>query len=310
VASEDNPFPMVLSLVNVGTDEERYLRSVLALLKTYLEPSWCIAARLGDLPDAVLVDMDSKEGLQVWENVDFGGTPRIAFSRDQVLAAEWTLRKPIRPGGPHSLTEVLTAVAGKLQLSAPAPSLPSSAWRPFADLVRKALKQPNPADVRLATGSALLVDPTGKVFYSSRTTDELVALLRNRRRIDGKVVTVPDARKFAERLARWGIAPRQLEELRWLTGLVSGAGESLGAWDPREPVRLSRWPNFAALPNRQFHLKMAAMLTADAATAAALAEACEVAPGDAADFLNACAEIGILEARAAPAAASVARKIR
>ena len=82
MASEDNPFPMVLLLVNVGTDEERYLRSVLALLKTYLEPSWCIAARLGDLPDAVLVDMDSKEGLQVWENVDFGGTPRIAFSRD------------------------------------------------------------------------------------------------------------------------------------------------------------------------------------------------------------------------------------
>ncbi len=310
MTSEDKPFPLVLSLVNVGTDEERYLRSVLALLKTYLEPSWCIAARLGDLPDAVLVDMDSKEGLQVWENVDFGGTPRIAFSRDHVLAAEWTLRKPIRPGGPHSLTEVLTAVAGKLQLVAPAASLPTSAWRPFADLVRTALKQPNPADVWLPTGSALLVDPTGKVFYSSRTTDELVALLRNRRRIDGKVLTVPDARKFAARLAGWGIAPRPLEELRWLTGLVSGAGESLGAWDPREPVRLKQWPNFASLPHRQFHLKMAAMLTAETALAGALAKACEAAPGDAADFLNACAEIGILETRAAPVAASPPRKIR
>ena len=88
MTSEDNLFPLVLSLVSVGTDEERYLRSVLALLKTYLEPQWCIAARLGDLPDAVLVNMDSKEGLQVWENVDFGGTPRIALSRDRVLAAE------------------------------------------------------------------------------------------------------------------------------------------------------------------------------------------------------------------------------
>ena len=58
MASEDSPLPLVLSLVNVGADEERYLRSVLALLKDYLEPSWCIAARLGDLPDAVLVDMD------------------------------------------------------------------------------------------------------------------------------------------------------------------------------------------------------------------------------------------------------------
>ena len=99
MASEDSPLPLVLSLVNVGADEERYLRSVLALLKDYLEPSWCIAARLGDLPDAVLVDMDGKEGVQVWENVNFGGTPRIALSRDQVLAAEWTLLKPIRPGG-------------------------------------------------------------------------------------------------------------------------------------------------------------------------------------------------------------------
>jgi hypothetical protein len=297
VTSEDKPFPLVLSLVNVGTDEERYLRSVLALLKTYLEPSWCIATRLGDLPDAVLVDMDSKEGLQVWEHVDFGGTPRIALSRDQVLAAEWTLLKPIRPGGPHSLTEVLTAVAGKLQLSAPAPAVPTSKWRPFATLVRKACQQPFPADVVLATGSALVVDPTGKVFYSSRTTDELVALLRNRRRIDGKVVTVPDVRKFAVRLARWGIAPRPLEELRWLLGLVAGAGESLGAWDPREAVRLKQWPDFSKLPHRQSHLKMAAMLTADAALAGALAEACEVAVGDAADFLNACAEIGILETR-------------
>jgi len=78
---------MVLSLVSVGTDEERYLRSLLTLLKTYLEPSWCIAARLGDLPDAVLVDMDSREGQQIWESVDFGGTPRIALSRDRVLAA-------------------------------------------------------------------------------------------------------------------------------------------------------------------------------------------------------------------------------
>jgi hypothetical protein len=49
---------------------------------------------------------------------------------------------------------------------------------------------------------------------------------------------------------------------------------------------------------------MAAILTADAALAAALAEACEVAVGDAADFLNACAEIGILETGAAEGAAA------
>jgi hypothetical protein len=301
VSSEDKPLPLVLSLVNVGADEERYLRSLLALLKTYLEPSWCIAARLGDLPDAVLVDMDSKEGHQVWENVNFGGTPRIALSRDQVLAAEWTLLKPIRPGGPHSLTEVLTAVAGKLQLSAPASSTPTYNWRPFASMVRRACQQPYPSDVMLATGSALVVDPKGQVFYSSRTTDELTALLRNRRRIDGKVVDVPDTRKLAARLARWGIRPRPLEELLWLTGLVTGAGESLGTWDLREPVRLKRWPDFASLPHRQVHLKMAAILSDHGSLAGELAVACGVATGDAADFLNACAEIGILETRAGSA---------
>ncbi|HTF13406.1 MAG TPA: hypothetical protein VK643_01945 [Burkholderiales bacterium] len=301
MSSEDKPLPLVLSLVNVGADEERYLRSLLALLKTYLEPSWCIAARLGDLPDAVLVDMDSKEGHQVWENVNFGGTPRIALSRDQVLAAEWTLLKPIRPGGPHSLTEVLTAVAGKLQLSAPASSTPTYNWRPFASMVRRACQQPYPSDVMLATGSALVVDPKGQVFYSSRTTDELTALLRNRRRIDGKVVDVPDTRKLAVRLARWGIRPRPLEELLWLTGLVTGAGESLGTWDLREPVRLKRWPDFASLPHRQVHLKMAAILSDHGSLAGELAVACGVATGDAADFLNACAEIGILETRAGSA---------
>ena len=300
MTSEDKLRPLVLSLVSVGADEERYLRSVLALLKSYLEPSWCVAARLGDLPDAVLVNMDSEEGRQVWENVDFGGTPRIALSRDRVLAAEWTLLKPIRPGGPHSLTEVLSAVAGKMQLSAPAKSAPTSKWRPFANLVRKACDKSYPADVMLPTGSAMVVDSPRQAFYSSRTTDELIALLRNRRRLDGKVVAVPDAPKFAARLAQSGIMPRPLEELLWLTGLVAGAGESLGDWDPRAPVRLSRWPNFASLPYRQCHVKMAAILTAQGALAGALADACEVAVGDAADFLNACAEIGILETRATP----------
>ncbi|MGB5082523.1 MAG: hypothetical protein WBO23_17480 [Burkholderiales bacterium] len=299
--SEDKPLPMVMALVGVSTEEERFLRSLLALLKSYLEPSWCVAARLGDLPDAILVDMDSEEGRHVWESVDFGGTPRIALSRDRVLSAQWTLLRPIRPGGTHSLTEVLSEVAGKVRLSAPARSGPASGWRPFAHLVRKACNQSYPADVVLTTGSALVIDSPGQVFYSSRITDELVALLRNRRRLDGKVVVVPDARKLAGRLARWGIMPRPLEELLWLMGLVAGAGESLGGWDAREPVRLKRWPNFASLPYRQCHLKMAAILTVRAALAGALATECEVAAGDAADFLNACAEIGILETRAAPA---------
>jgi len=256
-------------------------------------------ARLGDLPDAVLIDMDSEEGRHVWESVDFGGTPRIALSRDRVLAAEWTLVKPVRPGGAHSLTEVLQAVAGKVELSTPARSEPSSNWISFASLVRKAREKPYAADIVLATGSVLVMDSAAQVFYSSRTTEELVALLRNRRRLDGKVVAVAEAKKIAGRLARWGIVPRPLEELLWLTGLVTGAGESLGGWDPREPVRLRKWPDFATLPYRQCHTKMAAILTVRATLVGALAAECEVATGDAADFLNACAEIGILEAQTA-----------
>jgi hypothetical protein len=292
---------MVLALASVGADEERYLRSLFALLKDYLQPQWCVALRLGDLPDAVLIDMDGPEGRQVWENVDFGDIPRIALSRDQVRAAEWTLLRPIRPGGPHSLTEVLPAVAGKLQISSSATISPGRKTATFATLVRRACSQPQPADLMLPTGSVLIVDSGNKLYYSSRTTDELIALLRNPRRLEGKIVLVSSVERLPPRLARWGIKPRSLEELLWLTGLVTGAGESLGSWDPRAPVRLSRWPDFAVLPYRQCHLKMAAMLTAEGALPSKLAEACEVAAGDAADFLNACAEIGILETRAARA---------
>lgn len=299
MSPEDQARPLVLSLASVGADEERYLRSLLALLKSYLDPQWCLAARLGDLPDAVLVDMDGPEGRQVWENVHFGGIPRIALSRDQVLGAEWTLLKPIKTGGPHSVTEVLAAVAGKLQIAAPADP-EGHQKHTFAALVRKACGKPYPADLVLHDGSVLVVDTAKELFYSSRTTDELIALLRSRRRLEGKVVPVSDPGKAPARLARWGIRPRRLEELLWLTGLVAGAGESLGGWDPREPVRLARWPDFAKLPYRQCHLKMAAMLTTDGALPAKVAEACEVAVGDAADFLNACAEIGLLETRAAP----------
>ncbi len=302
--SEDQPRPMVLSLASVGADEERYLRSLLALLKSYLEPQWCLAARLGDFPDAVLVDMDGPEGRQVWENMHFGGIPRIALSRDQVLGAEWTLLKPIKTGGAHSVTEVLSAVAGKLQVSDPARAAPGRANATFAALVRRACQQPHPTDLVLANGSVLVVDPVEKVFYSSRTSDELIALLRSRRRLEGKVVPVADADKLPSHLARWGITPRPIDELLWLTGLVTGAGESLGGWNPREPVRLARWPDFARLPYRQAHLKMTAMLTTDGVLPGKLAEACEVAAGDVADFLNACAEIGILESKAAPASAS------
>lgn len=304
MSSEDQPRPLVLSLASVGADEERYLRSLLALLKSYLEPQWCLATRLGDLPDAVLVDMDGPEGRQVWENVHFGGIPRIALSRDQVLGAEWTLLKPIKTGGAHSVTEILQAVAGKLQLSDPARDASGRSKATFAALTRRACREPHPVDLVLANGSVLVIDPAKKVYYSSRTTDELVALLRNRRRLEGKVVEVASVEKLPPRLARWGIKPRPLEELLWLRGLVTGAGESLGGWNPREPVRLARWPDFATLPYRQCHLKMAAMLTTDGVLPGKLAEACEVAAGDAADFLNACAEIGILESKATHAGAS------
>lgn len=290
---------MVLSLASVGADEERYLRSLLALLKSYLEPQWCLATRLGDLPDAVLVDMDGPEGRQVWENVDFGDIPRIALSKDQVLGTEWTLLKPIRAGGAHSVTEVLTAVSGKLQISDPARDSPARRKETFAALVRKAYGKNYPADLVLPNGSVLVVDTVKQVFYSSRTTDELIALLRSRRRLEGKVVPVSDVSKLPARLAQWGIKPRPLEGLLWLTGLVTGAGESLGGWDLGEPVRLNRWPDFPKLSYRQAHLKMAAMLKGEGALASAVAEACQVAAGDVADFLNACAEIGILETKGA-----------
>lgn len=306
--SEDQPRPLVLALAAVGADEERYLRSLLALLKTYLEPQWCLAARLGDLPDAVLVEMDSPEGRQVWENVHFGGIPRIALSRDQVLGTEWTLLKPIKTGGSHSVTEVLSAVAGKLQISDPAQPLHAEKTVTFAQLVRRAYRMSGLFDVTLQNGSVVILDPENHVYYSSRTTDELIALLRSRRRLSGKVRSVTDTHKVPVRLARWGIKPRPLEELLWLTGLVSGAGESIGGWNLHEPVRLSRWPDFAKLPYRQVHLKMAAMLTKEGALPGAVAEACEAAAGDVADFLNACAEIGILESKtmhASPSATDI-----
>ena len=302
MANDDKPQPLVLSLAAVGADEERYLKSLLALLKTYLEPQWCLAARLGDLPDAVLVDMDGPEGKQVWENVHFGGIPRIALSRDQVLGAEWTLLKPIKTGGPHSVTEVLSQVASKLQIAEPTRET-SDKTVTFAQLVRRACQSQHPIDVVLQNGSVLIVDNGTHSYYSSRTTDELIALLRSRRRLHGKVAAVPDTAKFPARLARWGIKPRPLEELLWLTGLVAGAGESLGGWNAKDQVRLTHWPDFAKLPYRQAHLKMAAMLTKQGALASAVAEGCEVAAGDVADFLNACAEIGVLESKATKAGA-------
>ncbi len=298
--SEDEPTPRTLSLANVASDDERSLRSMLALLKSHLEPPWCIAARFGDIPDAVLIDLDSEEGRDIWANMDFGGRSRVALSRDVVLAAEWTLLRPLRAGGPHSLTDILQAVAGKLDVLVPGASegAPVEGRRTFATLVRKACRKSAPAEIMLATGSALLVDSPHQVYYSPRTHDELMVLLHNRRRIDARIVSVADRDSFAARLAQSGIRPRPLEELLWLTGLMSGVGESLGAWNPNEPVRLRRWPNFSALPYLKSHLKMAAMLTRHSALPAAVAAACEVRAGDVADFLNACAEIGVLETRA------------
>lgn len=302
--SEDEPHPRTLLLANVHADEERALRSMLALLKSHLEPPWCIAARFGDLPDAVLVDLDNEEGRDIWENLDFGGRPRIALSRDVVLAAEWTLLRPLRAGGPHSLTDILQAIAEKLDVLSPGAPPRGQDRRTFAKLVRKACRKSYPVEVMLATGSALLVDSPRQAYYSSRTHDELMVLLRNRRRIHAQVVAVPDRDAFVERLAQSGVVSRALEELLWLTGLMSGAGESLGGWSPSEPVTLRRWPNFAALPYLKSHLKMAAMLTRHSALPAAVAGACDARGGDVADFLNACAEIGILETRAARSGAA------
>jgi len=149
--------------------------------------------------------------------------------------------------------------------------------------VRQAFQKSLAADVVLPERLGLIVDSPKKVFYSSRSPDELVALLPQPapRGRDGRASR--ERGKIAKRMARLEIKPRLLEVLLWLT--ASSA-------EPGSPGRLgpasARCGSIAAGLRRTSlppgHVENGRMLTKEGALAGAGGASVRVAPGDVADF--------------------------
>lgn len=100
-----------------------------------------------------------------------------------------------------------------------------------------------------------------------------------------------------------------LELLLWL--LASNSHSRFEIADD-QPFRLKNWPDFARLPYKRTHLKIAALLSGQALSYAQLLSRPEVAEEDLRPFVCACAAVGLLEqsepARAMPSAKMTNKK--
>ena len=89
--------------------------------------------------------------------------------------------------------------------------------------------------------------------------------------------------------------PRPLEHLYWIAALRCGGGADSVARHGEAVFRLRRWPDLGHLPHERHHLQWCGQLTRRRMTLAAMAEGADREPREAAAFLDACAELGILE---------------
>lgn len=102
-----------------------------------------------------------------------------------------------------------------------------------------------------------------------------------------------------------GVAMRPFDEVSWCVALFAGMRSAAG--QPHARYRMTRWPDFARLFHRPFHIPCSALLARAPMSAAMLAHQAGIELGDARNFLHACLACGYVESADEGATTDAAR---
>lgn len=276
-----------LGLMHVNSKDQMVLNSLLELIGSRGGQSWSLAA--GHEADAVVVDVDSAEGGQIWPELDHGDTPRIALTRRRDFSANLVLTKPIRS---QPLVRVLEDALDAMENPIDTEDWPVIEFEPrdglpLAECLRRRIWG---GPVLLGGGdlAELCIDPGAGAWYFGASDRELVMLIRRSYMAqDGHLLSSSELPEHTH-----GLEPRKLSDLKWRTGVALSSRALHPELAGPVEFMLPQIP-FQALSDTAFS-RQARILTRQRLGVDALVEASQADLGDVVAFLNACHVCGYL----------------
>jgi hypothetical protein len=145
----------------------------------------------------------------------------------------------------------------------------------------------------------ICVMPQARAWFSTGTAAEVFAWLAEGNR-PMRVLPFDSTEEARDAAGARDEPPRPLEQLMWV-GCIRTPPERLAPYETAL-FRLKRWPDLGNLPHEPHHMHWCGILTRQKAPLGALASTGGVSKEQTAAFLDACAELGILDRTEATAA--------
>jgi hypothetical protein len=173
--------------------------------------------------------------------------------------------------------------------------IPMQEWGLLAAL-RRALAMQAPAVLYLPGLHALCILPQERAYYTEAPVADIARIL-SPEPMSVRVVPYGDAAEAREAAGTIDSNPRSIDQLTWLACVRCPEKDT--SRHETSVYRLRRWPDLGQVPHEPHHLRWCGVLSRQPSTLRALAAATGSAPQDVAAFLDACAELLILESRPA-----------
>lgn len=163
--------------------------------------------------------------------------------------------------------------------------------------LRRVASMRQPAVVTLpGLTAALCLMPQERAYYSEAPIAEIARVLTPEP-ISVRVVPYGDPVEARDAAGSIDASPRSMDQLTWLACVRCPEQDT--ARHETSVYRLRRWPDLGQVPHEPHHLRWCGVLSRQPSTLRALAAATGSTPQDVAAFLDACAELEILESRPA-----------
>lgn len=162
--------------------------------------------------------------------------------------------------------------------------------------LRPVMAMRQPAVLTLPGLPALCLLPQERAYSTEASTADIAKALTSAL-IPVRVVPYGDAHEARQAAGILDGVPRSIDQLIWLACVRCPEADT--ARHEASVYRLRRWPDLGQVPHEPYHLRWCGVLSRQPSTLRALAAATGSPPRDVAAFLDACAELEILEGRPA-----------
>jgi hypothetical protein len=281
---------------------ELRLRSLLHVVNAKTVDQWSFAEQGG--AHVAICDPASALSTLTIKRAQDRVTRFVSLAADESHAAEGTsfIRDPIHPA---DLIELLNLVSATLSwdarqdaLAALGASDDSRDPFPVAVALRGLVKQATDAVFLLEAASLQLhVVPSARTALLVQPLDQTQLVRLAQPEISIAIRQLPAS--HARRLVDAGAHPNRIDGLLWRLGLHGTKHRLLPELPPDGRFKLRRWPDFGRVEHCADHLRLAARLVRQPASALELAIALGQTPSNVTAFLNACALCDLLEVHAA-----------